>query len=348
MGSKIVGTGFYLPGEAITNEKMAEYFPMIREEWIETVIGTKTRYLSIDFETKNVTHTLAELGEQAARKAIADAGIEPATIDMVVMSTATPDNLMPATVNIISNNIGLNNIPTYQVQSGCCGALQGLEVSRNFLESGVAGTILVIGADICVKYIDLDADMKKMRSNELINYALFGDGAGAVILQKDEGQSGIRIVELINRLTGLGKEPGQLINWLGQIPKEYFSLPARELRKRYQAVKENYKAIQENVPLMAEEVLQELLQKSGKKFEEIGYFLPPQLGGIITNNINAYLGIQEEKAINCVERTGNNGNALPYIQICEFDQQSKSGDIAAGVAIESSKWIKAGILLCKE
>lgn len=336
----IVGVGISLPGEPVPNAKMEQVFGL-REDWIDLMIGTKTRYFAVDLDERRVRYSLADISCEAALRAIENAGITPSEIDLVVMSTATPDHLMPATVNLVADRLGLNGIPTYEIQAGCSGAIQGLEVAYRFLSTGAFSNALVIGGDVCNKYMNLNRDFKKMRSSELINHALFGDGAGAAVLSTNPQSSGIDIRYVANRFEGSGREPGQMMNWFGtQEPLE----PGQKV----QSAKEDYKAIEREVPIMAREMLEELLEQLACSAEEVGHYLPPQLGGHMTDKIVKMLEIDPAKAINCVAHTGNNGNALPYLQLEKLIGKMKAGEKAVCVAIESSKWIKTGLALAKE
>ena len=228
-----------MPGAPIPNAKMEEVF-FIRQDWIDQMIGTKTRHFAVDLDGKKVVYSLADLACEAAKNALETAGIGVEDIDLVVMSTATPDHLMPATVNLVVDQLKINHVPAFQVQAGCSGALQGVEVAMRFLQSG-SRNALVIGGDVCNKYFDFRRDFKKMRSSELINFALFGDGAGAVVLSAETETSGITIEKVVNRFEGLGRDPGQVMNWFGTIVD---SKERDERGKKIQAAKEDYKAIQ--------------------------------------------------------------------------------------------------------
>jgi 3-oxoacyl-[acyl-carrier-protein] synthase-3 len=309
------------------------------------MIGTKTRHFAVDLDEKKVRYDLSDVCYEAAKKALDDAGMTPEDIDLVIMSTATPDHLMPATVNLVVDRLGMNNLPTYEVQAGCSGALQGMDVAYRFLQGGSFRNALVIGGDVCNKYLDFRRDFKKMRSSELINLALFGDGAGAAILSTQTERTGMKIVDIVNRCEGLGRAPGQVMNWFGSIIEQ----GERDASgKKIQSAKEDYKAIEQNVPVMAKEMIQELLEKTVWDKADVEYFMPPQLGGHITNRIIDFLEVEHEKTLNCVAETGNNGNALPYLQLEMLSKQMQPGERAIGVAIESSKWIKTGIALIKE
>lgn len=336
----IVGVGTCLPGEAVSNAKMEQVFGL-REDWIDLMIGTKTRHFATDLDDKQVKYTLTDLAFQAAQLAIERAGIAREQLDLVVMSTATPDHLMPATVNLVVDRLGLNRIPAYEIQAGCSGAIQGIEVAYRFLQTGAFRHALVIGGDVCNKYLNMNRDFSKMRSSELINLALFGDGAGAAVLSSTSEQGGLDIHYIVNRFVGLGREPGQTMNWFGtQEPKH--------TGEKIPSAKEDYKAIERMVPVMAQEMLGELLEQLDCQLTGVEYFLPPQLGGHMTDRIVESLGIPAERAINCVASTGNNGNALPYLQLEKLIEQMNAGEKAVAIAIESSKWIETGMALVKE
>ncbi|PWK15001.1 3-oxoacyl-ACP synthase III family protein [Tumebacillus permanentifrigoris] len=340
----IMGLGTSLPGEPITNAKMEEIFS-IRADWIDQIIGTKTRHFVVDLDDRNVKFQLVDVCYEAAVKALEAAQMKPEEIDFVVLSTATPDMILPATVNLVADKLGLQNIPTYQVQSGCSGALQGMDLAHRFLQSGEFKNALVIGGDVCYKYIDFNRDFKKMRSTEIINFALFGDGAGACILTNAPECPGIRIDKIVNRCEGVNREPGQMINWFGS----HMDTEARDAKgKKLQVLREDYKAIETHVPRMAQEMIAELQATLNWPSSEVSHYLPPQLGGHMTDKIVNFLQIDPACAINIVADTGNVSNGLPYMQLEILASKMQAGEKAIGVAIESSKWIKTGIALSKE
>jgi 3-oxoacyl-[acyl-carrier-protein] synthase-3 len=339
---RIIGYGECLPGSPVTNEQMEDVLS-IRKEWIEKMIGNDSRHFAVDFSKRTIAYSLTDLCTAAAEEAIEQTGINPQEIDVIVLSTATPDHLMPATVNLVADRLGLHHIQTYQIQAGCSGALQALDVARHLLV-GERRYALVIGGDVCNKYMDLTRDFTKLRSSELINYALFGDGAGALLLTT-KNCDGLEITSIENRFEGVGEEPGQVMNWFGTVPENIQELSKREIRKQYQSAKEDYKAIEKRVPIMTDQVLTTLLEERNWKREDVTYFLPPQLGWHMTKAIIDSLGLSLDATINCVQETGNNGNALPYLQLKKLHGRLKQHNKVVGIAIESSKWIKTGITL---
>ncbi|MEV8345406.1 3-oxoacyl-ACP synthase III family protein [Streptomyces niveus] len=334
--SYLASVGTALPGDPVDNATLSKVLG-INEEWIEVFIGTRTRYFARDLGTGVVRWSLADLCAQAAERALAAPGVDPSEIEFIVLGTATPDTLMPATVNHVADQLGLDQIPTFQLQSGCAGAVQALGVAQSMIASGQYRTGLVIGGDVCSKHLDLQRDVSGAAPGDLVNYVLFGDGAGAAVLTDEPRGQGVALRQVLNRFTGLGRAPGQVIEWFG-------------LADRYddrQALIEDYKAIEESVPVMAVEILWEMLGELDWEAEQLDYLLPPQLSGRMTHRITEELDVPTATDISCVADTGNNGNALPFLQIEKLLERMSGGERALAVAVESSKWIKAGFALEK-
>jgi 3-oxoacyl-[acyl-carrier-protein] synthase-3 len=328
----IRSVGTALPGPPVSTEQLARKFgmPPVWQQWVETFIGTGTRHLAVDLETGERRHTLADLGTAAGSRALAAAGTRPSDVDLVVLGTSSPDMLMPATVNMVADRLGIDGIPTYQLQSGCTGAMQALDVASQLLQAGRHRTALVLGADSCAKHADLTVDLAKLPPGEQVNVVLFGDGAGAAVLTTEPAGALAVLRRVTVRLVGLNRPPGQIIEWFGRAERGV---------DRPAAV-EDYKAIEESVPVMATEALHELLDALDWKDTEIDYVLPPQLSGRMTDRITERFGLDAQE-VSCVRETANTGNALPFFQLERVLPRMTAGDRAVAVSIESSKWIKA-------
>lgn len=334
---RLLSAGTALPGPVVDNAALARRFHMdgVWEQWIDAFVGTHSRHLAVDLESGEVRSSLAELGAAAAKRALDAAGLTAADIDVLVMGTATPDQLMPATVNMVADRIGINGVPTYQLQSGCAGAVQALDVARHLLLTGERRYALVLGGELCAKHFDLDLDLTKVSPGELINVVLFGDGAGAAVLTTEPVTGAPALRRVINRLTGKDRAPGQIVEWFGLIDRA----SARG------AVREDYKAIEESVPEMAAEIATELMNDLGWKPTDVDYLLPPQLSGKMTDRIVRRIDIPGAEEVSCVRTTGNTGNALPFMQLERALPEMVTGDRVLAIAVESSKWIKAGFAL---
>ncbi|KMS84435.1 MULTISPECIES: 3-oxoacyl-ACP synthase III family protein [Streptomyces] len=327
-----------LPGAPVDNAALARCFGMdaLWEQWVDVFIGTGSRHLALDLESGKITGTLAELAEEAGRKALDAAGVDPGEVDAIVLGTATPDRLMPATVNMVADRLGIDGVRTFQLQSGCSGAVQALDVARQVLLSGSGETVLVLGGDVIARFYDVERDLRTAQPAELVNYVLFGDAAGAAVLSTRPAPGAAALREVFTRLVGLGREPGAVLEWFG---------PADRDSDR-PAATEDYKAIERHVPQMTEQVLAELLDTVGWGPADVDVLLPPQLSGRMTKLITERLALPGAHEVTCVDRAGNCGNAIVFLQLERALADALGpGRRAVGISIESSKWIKAGFAL---
>ncbi|MFC4147274.1 3-oxoacyl-ACP synthase III family protein [Micromonospora mangrovi] len=330
----VAGVGTALPGPPVDNATLAARLGL-DARWIDTFIGTRTRHFAVDLPSGKQLATLADLAEEAAAEAMRRADVVAGEIDFVVLATASPDELMPATVNRVADLLGVDRVPTYQLQSGCAGAVQALDVGRMLLGGAEHRTGLVIGGDVCARHMRLDRDFHRAPSAELVNYVLFGDGAGAVVLSTDDRPGAPALRAVRHRVTGLRQAPGQVIRWFGEADRD------TDVR----GFEEDYKAIEERVPELAEQALWELLDATGWRPEELAYLLPPQLSGRMTRLIRQRMGVPDAEEVSCVEATGNNGNALPFLQLERLVERIAGGERAVAVCVEASKWIMGGFAL---
>lgn len=328
-----------LPGPAVDNATLTRRFsmPSAWETWIDDFVGTRTRHFAVDLATGEVRHTLTDLGAAAGRAALDGAGVDPGQVDLMVLATSSPDMLMPTTVTMVAERLGIDGLPAYQLQSGCTGAVQAIDVACQQLRAGRGRTALVLGADSCAKHLDVTVDPATLTPAEQINGVLFGDGAGAMVLstEPEPGHAVLRGVLL--KLAGLGRPPGQTVAWYGERGRDGGDRP----------ISEDYKAIEESVPVLAAEALDELLDDLDWKESDLDYLLPPQLSGRMTARIVERLDVPGAHEVSCVAETGNTGNALPFFQLERALPRMVAGDRAAAVAVESSKWIKAGFAVEK-
>ncbi|CAJ62719.1 MULTISPECIES: 3-oxoacyl-ACP synthase III family protein [Frankia] len=334
---RLLSAGTALPGPPIDTAALAGRFGMdhLWQQWVDTFIGTKTRHLAVDLATGEPGQSLADLGYIAAAKALERARISAEDVDVVVLGTATPDDLMPATVNVIADRLRIDGVPTFQLQSGCSGAVQTFDVATSLLATGRYRTALVIGGDVIAKHYDVNVKLAAVPPRELVNFVLFGDGAGAAVLSTEDRPDAPVVRAVLTRLTGLDREPGQVLRWFGLVDRDGPVVAAQE----------DYKAIEESVPQMSEEVVDELLDDLDWQRAEVDYLLPPQLSVAMTTKITSRLNLPSAREISCVESTGNNGNALLFFQLDQLLEIVSGPAKVLAVAIESSKWIKSGLAL---
>ncbi len=343
---RLIGLSEVLPGAPVTNRDMAMRFGL-HEKWLDRMTGNRSRHFCDPDGPDDVPKTTGELATEAGRRAIAAAGADPATIDFVILATGSPDHLMPATVNLVADRLGLNDLPTFQLTSGCAGALTALYTARALLAGGLRRG-LVIGADSVVKLWPADLRTQAVDPAELAGFALFGDGAGACLVDADDDGPGLVVDHVLLRTVGKGRAPAQVVRWYGADGAPLVEGP-NGTRVREAMGAEDYRAIAEHVPGLARTALEELLTVTGWRLGEVEHVLTPQLNGVMSEKIRERMGVSPEQAVSCVADTGNNGNALPLIQLHRamrrIDSGVGSGGRIVATAIESSKWIISGLAL---
>jgi 3-oxoacyl-[acyl-carrier-protein] synthase-3 len=170
--SIVAGCGAYLPARVMTNAELAQRIDT-SDEWIRQRTGIAQRYIAAEGERTS------DLATKAAEDALKRAGIAAADVDLIVLATATPDETFPATATCVQNNLGIHRGAAFDLQAVCSGFVFALATADNFLRAGQARTALVIGAETFSRILDW---------NDRGTCVLFGDGAGAVVLQAGEGQ----------------------------------------------------------------------------------------------------------------------------------------------------------------
>lgn len=171
INSRIAGTGSYLPTKILSNKDL-ETMVDTTDEWIFTRTGIRQRHISSSDEMTS------DLAAHAAKKAIASAGINAADIDLIIVATTTPDKVFPSVATMVQRKLGIsNNCPALDMQAVCSGFVYGLSTADNFIKAGANKCVLVVGADTMSKITDY---------TDRGNCILWGDGAGAVILQTSQ------------------------------------------------------------------------------------------------------------------------------------------------------------------
>jgi len=168
--SRVIGTGGYLPEEVRTNEQISQTVDT-SDSWIYERTGIKSRRIA------GANESAASMAEIAARQAIDAAKIDPETIDLIIVATGTPDRIYPSTGCLLQQRLGIKNTVAFDVQAACSGSIFGLSIADQYIKSGAAKTVLVVGSEICSRIVDW---------TDRGTCILFGDGAGAILLSASE------------------------------------------------------------------------------------------------------------------------------------------------------------------
>ncbi|MCA1654619.1 MAG: ketoacyl-ACP synthase III [Sphingomonadales bacterium] len=299
MRAVIAGVGSALPERRVDNAELAAQVDT-SDEWIVERTGIRTRYIAGPGET---TGTLAA---DAARRALDHAGIDAGDIDLIVLATATPDQTFPATATKVQTMLGIVDCISFDVAAVCSGFLYALSVADSMIRGGGAKTALVIGAETFSRILDWE---------DRTTCVLFGDGAGAVVLQAAEnGQSGI----LATRLHADGRHQDLLYvdggpSTTGTVGK--LRMKGREVFRH--AV----------VNLAA--VLNEVLDAAGVTADEVDWIVPHQANARILDATAKKLGLSPGKIVVTVDRHANTSAAsVPLaLDVAIKDGRIKRGDL---------------------
>ena len=299
--SVIKGSGSALPKRVVSNEELAKTVDT-SDEWIRERTGITQRYIAGEGET---TSTLATA---AARAALADAGIEGKAVDLIVLATATPDRTFPATATLVQDALGCDGAAAFDVAAVCSGFLYALATADSMVRSGMAKCALVIGAETFSRILDWE---------DRATCVLFGDGAGAVVLQaQDVAEDGPGV--LASRLHAAG-EHGDLLyvdggpSTTGTVGK--VRMMGREVFR--------------HAVVNLAEVLEEVLAATGYTATDIDWVVPHQANRRILDATAKKLGLPIDKVVVTVDRHANTSAASVPLAFDEArrDGRLKSGDL---------------------
>ena len=298
--SRIIGTGGYLPAKVLTNadlEKMVD----TTDQWIIERTGIRERHIASDGETSG------SMAEQAARRAIAAAGIAVDDIDLIIVATTTPDRVFPSTACLLQDRLGIHGCAAFDVQAVCTGFVYALGIADKFIRTGSAKCALVIGSETLSRIIDW---------TDRTTCVLFGDGAGAVVLKASK-EAGI----ISSHLHADGQYKDLLTVPAG-ISQGYDLVQKGEAHLNMEGG-EVFKVAVTTLGNIVDETLEaNKLQKS-----DIQWLVPHQANVRIIAATAKKLGMSMDRVVLTVERHGNTSAAsIPLA----FDEAVRDGRIQKG------------------
>ncbi|HLN93308.1 MAG TPA: beta-ketoacyl-ACP synthase III [Thermoanaerobaculia bacterium] len=302
--ARVAGTGAAVPRKVLTNadlEKLVE----TSDEWIMTRTGIKERHIVSEGEK------FSDLCTKAADQALKSAHVKPEDLDMILVGTISSDMPFPATSCLVQRNLGAMNAAASDLSAACVGFLYGLHMADALIQSNKADNILVVGGEILSRYVDW---------TDRSTCVLFGDGAGAVVLQATKGDHGI--------LGSLMKSNGCYADFIC-MPGGGSNRPANDATQiaeklPYIKMKGN-ETFKVAVKAMAD-VTAELLTEQGFTHEQIDLFIPHQANERIINAVGAKLKIAPGKVFKNIERYGNTSAASIPIALDECVREGRIHD----------------------
>ncbi|QRM27497.1 beta-ketoacyl-ACP synthase III [Microvirga sp. VF16] len=307
--SVVRGIGSYLPRRKLTNQDL-EKLVETSHEWIVQRTGIEERHIADDDETTSV------LGIKAAEAALADAGLTAADIDLVICATSTPDYTFPSTATMIQTGIGMTHGAAFDLQAVCTGFVYAVATADKFLQSGSHKRALVVGAETFSRILDW---------NDRTTCVLFGDGAGAIVLEAQEGE-------------GTSADRGVLTSHLrsdGRYRDKLYVDGGPGSTKTTGVLKMEGREVFKFAVGMVADVVQDAFTATGTSADDLKWFVPHQANKRIITASADKLGIAQEKVVITVNRHGNTSAAsIPLaLDVARKDGRIKDGDLVMIEAI---------------
>ena len=305
-GVRIAGVGHHVPAKVLTNADLERMLDT-SDEWITTRTGMKERHIAA------LDEPTSEIAVGAARKALASAGLEPKDVDCIIVATVTPDYAFPATACIVGAKLGIQGVPAFDMEIACSGFIYGLTVAASMVRTGVFKRILLIGAE---------------ELSRLVNYedrgtaVLFGDGAGAVVLEACKTDSLLGV-----ELGADGSNPEDLMLPLSGTAGP--ALTGDDIAAKRNTIKMDGREVFRFAVTKMIEATETALERAGVKPTEVAWVIPHQANKRIIEAAAKRLAIPTERVIVNIHRYGNTSAASIPIALSETyaEGKFKDGDV---------------------
>ncbi len=301
----IVGSGSALPSKILTNDDLSKMVDT-NDEWIVTRTGIKERHICGDSETT------ATLATEASRRALEDAGMDAKELDLIIVGTITPEMVFPSTACFIQDSIGATNAFAFDITAACSGFIYGLSIAENFIASGRYKNVLVIGAEALSKITDY---------SDRGSCILFGDGAGAVILQASEDtKSGLLYTSCAADGSGWTSLNCQAYGSRHPVSKEL-----KDPSLKYMKI--NGREVYQLAVRRIVEMVRECLDYCDLTIEDVKVCIPHQMNARIIESSAKRLKLRDDQVFINIHKTGNTSAASIPIA---FDEYLRMGDAKKG------------------
>lgn len=320
----IMGFGGYVPEHVMTNEDWAKLLDT-SDEWITARTGIKERRIAAAHET---TVTMAA---EAAKRAIAGAGLEPGDIGEIIIATDTPEVYTPDTASFLQHLLGIGNVAAFDLGgSGCAGFVQAMDIARARIGMGI-DRILVVGVELISRLVS-----QKDRATSV----LFGDGAGAVVMGLQNAKA--KVLDVVCRTDGSKTDILTLATGGSRFP---FTLEAAIAEEHRNLVMDGRRVFKEAVQRMSEAVT-EVVGRVGRTIDDINLLVPHQANKRIIDAVGSRLGLGEDRVYINVQDYGNTGSASVPLALWEAVEKGrvKEGDFVVLTAFGAGfHWAAAAI-----
>lgn len=301
----ITGVGGYVPDYILNNEELSRMVDTT-DEWITTRVGIKERHILTE-EGLGTSY----LARKAAKQLIQKTGVDPDTIDALIVTTTTPDYKFPSTASIVLGKLGLKNAFAFDFSAACCGFLYTLDVAASMIQSGRYKKIIVIGADKMSSLVDY---------TDRATCVLFGDGAGAVLVEATEEEN-VGVQNSYLRTDGQGLPFLHMKAGGSVCPPSHFTVDHR-LHYLYQ---EGRTVFRYAVTDMSNDVMK-ILEMNNLKADDVNWVIPHEANLRIIEAVTKRAGIPLDKVVVNIERYGNTSAATIPLALWDAESLLKKGD----------------------
>ena len=301
----ITGVGGYVPDYVLNNEELSRMVDT-SDEWIQTRVGIKERRILTE-EGLGTSY----MARKAAKQLLQKTGVDPDTIDALIVTTTTPDYKFPSTASIVLGKLGLKNAFAFDLSAACCGFLYTMDMAASMIQSGRYKKIIVIGADKMSSVVDY---------TDRQTCVLFGDGAGAVLMEATE-EEGVGVQSSFFRTDGKGLPFLHLKAGGSVCPPSHFTVDHR-LHYLYQ---EGRTVFRYAVTNMSDDVM-EVMRQNNLTPDEVDWVIPHQANLRIEEAVAKRAEIDPSKVLINIERYGNTSSATIPLAMWDFEDRFKKGD----------------------
>ena len=301
----ITGIGGYVPEYVLTNEELSRMVDT-SDEWITTRVGIKERRILTE-EGLGTSY----MARKAAKQLIQKTGVDPDTIDALIVTTTTPDYKFPSTASIVLGKLGLKNAMAFDLEAACCGFLYSLDVASTMIQSGRYKKIIVIGADKMSSLVDY---------TDRQTCVLFGDGAGAVLVEATEEEN-IGVRDSFLRTDGKGLPFLHMKAGGSVCPPSHFTVDHR-LHYLYQ---EGRTVFRYAVTDMSDDVA-EIMKRNGLSHDDVKWVVPHEANLRIIGAVTKRVEIPMEKVMVNIQHYGNTSAATIPLALWDYEKELKKGD----------------------
>ena len=304
INAAITGVQGYVPDYILTNKEL-ETLVDTNDEWIVSRTGVKERRI-----LKEEGKGSSELGTQAIKGLLAKTNTSAEDIDLIICATATPDMVFPSTACIIANKVGAKNAFAYDLMAACSGFLFALSTASKFIETGTYKKVIVVGADKMSSIVDY---------TERATCIIFGDGAGAVLLEPTE--DGLGIQDAILRSDGAGMEFLHMKAGGSAKPASHATIDAKE----HYIFQDGQPVFKAAVKSMAD-VSEEIMERNNLSADDVAWLVPHQANKRIIDATARRMGVGNEKVMLNIEKYGNTTNGTIPLCLWEWESKLNKGD----------------------